>query len=117
MARKEVGFAYCKTEDMKADILTKALAPGKFKKCKKEIGIAEVIRVWGSVEFRAFRDSVSLGFRIPTSTCVRRDLGIRIRWSKCARVTALHPKTYCYNRRYEIGSILGRTRTKTVEIL
>ena len=40
VARKEVGFAYCKTEDMKADILTKALAPGKFKKCKREIGIA-----------------------------------------------------------------------------
>ena len=40
VARKEVGFAYCKTEDMKADILTKALAPGKFKKCKAEIGIA-----------------------------------------------------------------------------
>ena len=40
VAWKEVGFAYCRTEDMKADILTKALAPGKFKKCKSEIGIA-----------------------------------------------------------------------------
>ena len=40
VARKEVGFEYCKTDDMKADILTKALAPGKFKKCKREIGIA-----------------------------------------------------------------------------
>jgi hypothetical protein len=40
VARMEVGFAYCRTEDMKADILTKALAPGKFKKCKSEIGIA-----------------------------------------------------------------------------
>ncbi|GAQ91311.1 hypothetical protein KFL_007630020 [Klebsormidium nitens] len=39
-ARKEVQFAYCKTEDMKADIFTKALAPGKFLKCKKEIGVA-----------------------------------------------------------------------------
>ncbi|GAQ93408.1 hypothetical protein KFL_015050010, partial [Klebsormidium nitens] len=26
VARKEVEFAYCKTEDMKADILTQALA-------------------------------------------------------------------------------------------
>ncbi|GAQ93443.1 hypothetical protein KFL_015360015 [Klebsormidium nitens] len=40
LARKEVEFAYCKTEDMKAGILTKALAPGKFLKCKKELGIA-----------------------------------------------------------------------------
>ncbi|GAQ93307.1 hypothetical protein KFL_014310010, partial [Klebsormidium nitens] len=40
VARKEVAFAYCRIEDMKADILTKALAPGKFKKCKSEIGIA-----------------------------------------------------------------------------
>ncbi|GAQ84618.1 hypothetical protein KFL_001980010, partial [Klebsormidium nitens] len=40
VARKEVAFAYCGTEDMKADIMTKALAPGKFKKCKSEIGIA-----------------------------------------------------------------------------
>jgi hypothetical protein len=40
VARKEVGFASCRTEDMKADIMTKALAPGKFKKCKSEIGIA-----------------------------------------------------------------------------
>ncbi|GAQ88626.1 hypothetical protein KFL_004450130 [Klebsormidium nitens] len=36
----EVELAYCETEDMKADILTKALAPGKFLNCKKEIGIA-----------------------------------------------------------------------------
>ncbi|GAQ92941.1 hypothetical protein KFL_012140030 [Klebsormidium nitens] len=27
VARKEVAFAYCKTEDMKADIMTKALSP------------------------------------------------------------------------------------------
>jgi hypothetical protein len=40
VARKEVGFAYYRTEDMKADIMTKTLAPGKFKKCKSEIGIA-----------------------------------------------------------------------------
>jgi hypothetical protein len=40
VARKEVGFAHCRTEDMKADIMTKALAPGKFKKCKSDIGIA-----------------------------------------------------------------------------
>ncbi len=39
VARKEVNFVFCKTEDMKADILTKALTPGKFKKCRKEIGI------------------------------------------------------------------------------
>jgi hypothetical protein len=39
VACKEVNFIFCRTEDMKADILTKALAPGKFKKCKKEIGI------------------------------------------------------------------------------
>jgi hypothetical protein len=37
VARKEVNFVFCRTEDMKADILTKAL--GKFKKCRKEIGI------------------------------------------------------------------------------
>ena len=40
VARKEVAFAYCGTEDMKADIMTKALASGKFKKCKSGIGIA-----------------------------------------------------------------------------
>ena len=40
VARKEVEFAYCRTEDMNADILTKALTPGKFKKCRIEIGIA-----------------------------------------------------------------------------
>ncbi|GAQ93583.1 putative retrotransposon protein [Klebsormidium nitens] len=40
VARKEVGFAYCGTDDMKADIMTKALTPGKFSKCRKEIGIA-----------------------------------------------------------------------------
>jgi hypothetical protein len=39
VARKEVNFIFYRTEDMKADILTKALAPGKFKKCRKEIGI------------------------------------------------------------------------------
>lgn len=39
VARKEVNFIYCRTEDMKADILTKALAPGKFKKCRKDLGI------------------------------------------------------------------------------
>ncbi|GAQ93102.1 hypothetical protein KFL_012990020 [Klebsormidium nitens] len=40
VARKEVGFAYCGTEDMKANIMTKALTPGKFSKCRKDIGIA-----------------------------------------------------------------------------
>ncbi|GAQ93205.1 hypothetical protein KFL_013590010 [Klebsormidium nitens] len=40
VARKVVAFAYCGTEDMKADIMTKALALGKFKRCKSEIGIA-----------------------------------------------------------------------------
>jgi hypothetical protein len=35
VARKEVNFVFCRTEDMKADILS----PGKFKKCRKEIGI------------------------------------------------------------------------------
>ncbi|GAQ92836.1 putative retrotransposon protein [Klebsormidium nitens] len=54
VARKEVAFAYCGTEDMKADIMTKALVPGKFKKCKSEIGIAQVVSVWGSFEIRAF---------------------------------------------------------------
>jgi hypothetical protein len=39
VARKEINFVFCRTEDMKADILTKALAPGKFKKCRNEIGI------------------------------------------------------------------------------
>jgi hypothetical protein len=39
VARKEVNFVFCRTEDMKVDILTKALAVGKFKKCRKEIGI------------------------------------------------------------------------------
>jgi len=39
VARKEVNFVFCKTKDMKADILTKALTLGKFKKCRKEIGI------------------------------------------------------------------------------
>jgi hypothetical protein len=39
VVRKEVNFVFCKMEDMKADILTKALAPCKFKKCRKEIGI------------------------------------------------------------------------------
>jgi hypothetical protein len=33
VARKEVSFFYCRTEDQKADILIKALTPGKFKKC------------------------------------------------------------------------------------
>ncbi|GAQ93461.1 hypothetical protein KFL_015490010 [Klebsormidium nitens] len=40
MARKEVAFAYCKTEDMKADNMIEALAPGKFEECKSEISIA-----------------------------------------------------------------------------
>jgi hypothetical protein len=39
VACKEVNIIFCRTEDMKADILTKALAPGKFKECRKEIGI------------------------------------------------------------------------------
>ncbi len=39
VARKEINFVFCRTEDMKANILTKALAPGKFKKCRKMIGI------------------------------------------------------------------------------
>ncbi len=39
VARKEINFVFCKTKDMKADILTKALAPSKFKKCRKMIGI------------------------------------------------------------------------------
>jgi hypothetical protein len=39
VVRKEVNFVFYRTEDMKVDLLTKALAPGKFKKCRKEIGI------------------------------------------------------------------------------
>jgi hypothetical protein len=39
VARKEFNFVFSRTEVMKADILTKALALGKFKKCRKEIGI------------------------------------------------------------------------------
>jgi hypothetical protein len=39
VVHKEVNFVFCRTEDMKADILTKALALSKFKKCRKEIGI------------------------------------------------------------------------------
>jgi hypothetical protein len=39
VACNEVNFVFCKKEDMKADILTKALALGKFKKCKKDIDI------------------------------------------------------------------------------
>ncbi|GAQ92268.1 Transposon-encoded protein [Klebsormidium nitens] len=49
VARKEVEFAYCKMEDMKADILTKALAPGKFLKCKKKLH--RILSAWGSVRF------------------------------------------------------------------
>ena len=36
VARKEAGFAYCRTKDMKADIRTKTLAPGKLLKCKSD---------------------------------------------------------------------------------
>ena len=81
MACKEVAFAYCKTEDMKADILTKALAPRKFKKCKSELGIAYVVSVWGSVEIQERRRMESntgsleaqIGdWALETSTVVRR---------------------------------------------
>jgi hypothetical protein len=40
VARKEVSFKYCRSKEQKADILTKALTPQKFKKCRNEIGIA-----------------------------------------------------------------------------
>jgi hypothetical protein len=39
VACKEVNFIFCRTEDMKVDILTKALALGKFKTCRKQIRI------------------------------------------------------------------------------
>jgi len=35
VARKEIKFDYCPTEEMIADIMTKALAESKFKKCCK----------------------------------------------------------------------------------
>jgi hypothetical protein len=40
VARKEVSFKYCRTKEQKADILTKALTPQKFKECRNEIEIA-----------------------------------------------------------------------------
>jgi hypothetical protein len=40
VARKEVGFEYCKTGDMAADILTRQLAKAKFVKCRQAIGLA-----------------------------------------------------------------------------
>jgi len=39
VARKEVGFAYCRTDDMIADCLTKPLSQDKLLKCCKGMGI------------------------------------------------------------------------------
>ncbi len=39
VARKEVSFDYCKTEDMTADIMTKALPETKFHKCLVLMGV------------------------------------------------------------------------------
>ncbi|GAQ89173.1 hypothetical protein KFL_004940020 [Klebsormidium nitens] len=56
--RSTTGYVFSctgrRTENMKADIMTKALAPGKFKKFKREIGTAKVISMWRIVEIRAF---------------------------------------------------------------
>ncbi|GAQ84778.1 hypothetical protein KFL_002050210 [Klebsormidium nitens] len=68
VARKEVAFAYCRTEDMKADIMIKALAPGTFKKCKSEIEIALSLVFGGVLRYEHLRteflsDSMVLGSR------------------------------------------------------
>ena len=39
VARREVKFLYCASEDMVADCLTKALPPTKFQKCCKGMGV------------------------------------------------------------------------------
>jgi len=39
VARKEVRFEYCPTAVMIADIMTKALAEGKFEKCCNSMGV------------------------------------------------------------------------------
>jgi len=41
VTRKEVAFQYCKTEDMLADFMTKALSPVKFKACCAGLGICD----------------------------------------------------------------------------
>jgi hypothetical protein len=41
VTRKEVAFQYCKTEDMFADFMTKALSPVKFKACCAGLGICD----------------------------------------------------------------------------
>ena len=39
VARKEVEFSYCSTDKMVADVMTKALAEGKFKACCVGMGL------------------------------------------------------------------------------
>jgi hypothetical protein len=39
VARKEGEFAYCRTGEMAADFLTKAVPVGKFKMCCEKVGI------------------------------------------------------------------------------
>ncbi|GIL67494.1 hypothetical protein Vafri_20882 [Volvox africanus] len=41
VSRREVALSYCSTEDMVADVLTKALGEIKFKKCIKAMGLAK----------------------------------------------------------------------------
>ena len=38
----DVHFSYCRTEDMAADFLTKALSPDKFRRCREMIGMVSV---------------------------------------------------------------------------
>jgi hypothetical protein len=39
VARKDVEFVYCPTREMAADLLTKAVPAGKFKKCCEMVGL------------------------------------------------------------------------------
>ncbi|KAF5831725.1 hypothetical protein DUNSADRAFT_12699 [Dunaliella salina] len=38
----DVHFSYCRTEDMAADFLTKALSPDKFRRCREMIGMVSL---------------------------------------------------------------------------
>ena len=55
VARKEVEFAYCRTDDMKADILTKALMARKVQEVQElRSALLRIISAWGSVGFRRY---------------------------------------------------------------